>query len=243
MKIALAQIKSYAGDIDKNLKNHIFFLETAIAEKVELIVFPELSLTNYEPTLAKTLAMSLDDPLFDPLQELCDQNGIVIGIGLPLKKEVGIGIGTLFLQPQNTRKSYVKQELHPDEMPYFCKGDNQILLNIGNQRIAPAICFESLLESHIIRAYDMGADIYLASVAKSRKGLEKAFEHYPKMAKKYSMTILMVNSIGNCDDFVAAGQSSVWNHKGELLGTLEREKQGIIIWDLDAQVFKKIVFD
>lgn len=243
MKIALAQIKSHTGVIDKNLKNHIFFLETAIAEKVDLIVFPELSLTNYEPTLAKALAISLDDSLFDSLQELSDQNGIVIGIGLPLKKDVGIGIGTLFLQPMKARKSYLKQELHPDEKPYFCKGDSQIILNVGNQRIAPAICFESLLESHIIQAHDMGADIYLTSVAKSQKGLEKAFEHYPKMAIKYSMSILMVNTIGNCDDFIAAGQSAVWNHIGELLGTLEREKQGLIICDLDSKELKKIVFD
>ena len=47
MKIALAQIAPQLGNQKKNIEKHIEYCERAIAEKAELIIFPELSLTGY----------------------------------------------------------------------------------------------------------------------------------------------------------------------------------------------------
>jgi predicted amidohydrolase len=47
MKIALAQISSFLGDLDKNIEKHIEYCKKAIAGKCDIIVFPELSLTGY----------------------------------------------------------------------------------------------------------------------------------------------------------------------------------------------------
>ena len=58
MIIALAQLKSICGDIDANIGKHLSFIEKAAEFKSNLIVFPELSLTGYEPTLAKELALN-----------------------------------------------------------------------------------------------------------------------------------------------------------------------------------------
>ena len=60
---------------------------------------------------------------------------------------------------------------------------------------------------------DLGANIYLASVAKSARGVDKAFSHYPAVAQRYAMTVLMANCVGPCGDFVAVGQSAMWNNR------------------------------
>jgi hypothetical protein len=45
------------------------------------------------------------------------------------------------------------------------------------------------------------------------------------------MTVLMSNCVGQCDNFVAAGRTSVWNDKGELLGQLNNTAEGFLLFD------------
>lgn len=51
-RIAAAQIPSRRGDIDANLATHATAMAAASRHGVSVLVFPELSLTGYEPTLA-----------------------------------------------------------------------------------------------------------------------------------------------------------------------------------------------
>lgn len=235
MKICVAQTKPEKGNIKYNIENHLGWIELAVAEKSDLIIFPELSLTGYEPELAKELATDQKDSRLDKFQKISDSNAITIGIGLPTKSNSGIFISMVIFQPNRDRKIYSKQKLHLDELPYFIQGNEQIMLNIKNKRIAPAICYESLQPEHSEKANRLGAELYLASVAKSQNGIEKAFAHYPKIAKKYSMPVLMANSVGFCDNFLSVGQSAIWDNKGNLLKKLENDKEGLLLFETETQ--------
>jgi len=46
-KVALAQISPRLGDIEFNLKKHLDWIERAVNEQADLVVFPELSLSGY----------------------------------------------------------------------------------------------------------------------------------------------------------------------------------------------------
>ncbi len=56
MKICVAQTKPVKGNILKNINHHKTLIDTAISHGVDTIVFPELSLTGYEPELTEDLA-------------------------------------------------------------------------------------------------------------------------------------------------------------------------------------------
>ncbi len=43
----------------------------------------------------------------------------------------------------------------------------------------------------------------------------------------------MSNAVGYCDNFASNGLSCVWNRKGELIGQLDRENQGLLIYDTE----------
>ena len=234
MKISLAQIKPSRGNILENIRIHKTWINLAVSENTDLIVFPELSLSAYEPQLAKELAMEENNPSLDIFQKISDLNDIAIGLGIPTKSKSGILISMAIFQPKQSRKIYSKQKLHSDEIPYFIKGFGQLVLTIKNKKIAPAICYESLQEEHSKNVKKLGGEVYLACVAKSQNGIEKAFQHYPKIAKKYSMTVLMCNSIGFCDNFISVGQSAIWNEKGELIAKLENNKEGLLIFDTET---------
>lgn len=108
-----------------------------------------------------------------------------------------------------------------------------------HQKIATAICYESLQNQHIENAKKLGAELYLASVAKSQKGIEKAFAHYAIIAKKFNMPILMSNCIGFYDNFQCVGQSAIWDSNGELKEKLNSNKEGMLIFDTKSSNQKR----
>lgn len=234
MKICIAQIQSIIGDVHTNIKKHMRFTEQAIDLGADLIIFPELSITGYEPSIAQELASTIQNPIFDPFQEVADQNHITIGVGMPLKTTDGIQISQFIFQPEKSRSSYSKQLLHPDELPYFVPGNQQRYLEIDRTKIALGICYETLQRESILNAKKNESDLYIASVAKSQSGVEKAHLHFPQMAKTFILPILMSNSIGPSDDFIGAGQSAIWNKNGELMQQLNTENEGLLTYDTAA---------
>lgn len=235
MKICIAQTQSIKGDIQKNIKNHLKFIERGITYKADLIIFPELSITNYEPQLAKALATKAENKLFNPFQEVSDQKGIVIGVGIPTMATNGIQISLLIFRPNKERVVYSKQLLHKDELSYFVKGERQNIFTIKGKKIAFGICYETLQEAHFVNTIKNGADVYIASVAKPQNGINKANKHFPIMAQSYSTPIFMANCVGHCDDFMSVGQSAVWNAKGESVSQLDATNQGILIYDTETE--------
>jgi predicted amidohydrolase len=235
MKICVAQTKPIKGDISANIEAHIKLIELALTLNTDAIFFPELSLTGYEPELAKKLATNQNDTCLDIFQETSDKKNITIGLGLPTAKESIIRISMIVFQPNKTRQTYSKQQLHSDEFPYFDNGDEQLIIKTNSINIAPAICYESLQPEHSEKAFKLGANIYLASVAKPENGLEKAFNYYPTIAKQYAMPVLMANCVGYCYDLLSFGQSAVWTKEGKLVGQLDDKNEGILLFDTETE--------
>ncbi len=229
MKICVAQTHPVKGDIQGNIENHKKLIGHAVENNADLIIFPELSLTGYEPTLAKELAITKEDNRLDDFQILSDANEISIGVGAPTKSDSGICISMILFQPNKLRKIYSKKYLHADEEPFFVSGDNFPCLTIKETKIAFAICYEISIEEHAERAHKDGATIYIASVAKFESGIEKALQRLASIASDYKMTVLMSNCVGNSDGQKCAGKTSIWNSNGVLMNQLNESEEGILI--------------
>lgn len=231
MKISIVQTRPNKENISVNIETHKKLIELALTRNATAIFFPELSLTGYEPELAYKLATDQNDNRLDIFQQISDKNNITIGLGLPTKSETRIRISMVIFQSNQPRQTYSKQHLHSDEFPYFESGSEQVIISSDKIKIAPAICYESLQSDHSNNAFKLGANVYLTSVAKSESGFKKASEHYPEVAKKYSIPVLMSNSVGFCDNFLSVGKSSVWTKQGILVGQLNDTTEGLLIFD------------
>ena len=231
MKICVAQTRSVKGDTRRNIDNHKKIIDLAVSNGAGVIIFPELSLTGYEPGLAKELATTPGDPRFDDFQKISDHKQITIGVGMPVKSNTSILISMIIFQPRTARQTYSKQYLHPDEYPYFINGQGQVFLMENREKIALAICYELSVPEHAANAHKNEAQIYVASVAKTAEGVKKAIATLSGIASKYAMTVLMANCIGECDGDECGGKSSAWNKQGLLLGQLNDKEEGILIID------------
>lgn len=239
MIICAAQIQSFKGNIDANIAKHISFIKLAVENHAKLVVFPELSLTGYEPSLAAKLACEINNPRFLVFENLSVKENIVICLGLPIETPERPQIGMAMFFPNGERKLYCKNYLHADELPYFSKDSKEYLINLGEYNIAPAICYESMLEEHLEKAIVKNANVYMASVAKHKNGVEKAALHFKNMSQKHALIIMMSNSIGASDDFNSAGHSAVWNEKGDTLDFLDEDREGILLYNLETNQTKK----
>ena len=231
MKICLAQLKPVPGDIAANVNRHLHLIAQAVLQQADAIIFPELSLTGYEPALANNLATTPGDSRFTPFQGLSDAHNITIGVGLPLSQAGGISICLLFFHPNAKTSVYAKQFLHPDEEPFFIPGTNSVAFTGNEVNIALAICYELSVPGHAEDAIQNGAQFYLASVAKTAEGVGKAAVRLAQLSKDYAITTLMVNCTGTCDGTTCAGQSAVWNSKGEVLAKPDESREGILLLD------------
>ncbi len=235
MKLCVAQSRPAAGNIEQNIQHHRRLIDLALAHEANVVIFPELSITGYEPTLAKQLATIADDCRFDIFQTISDAKQIVIGIGVPIKSKDDICISMVLFHPRAARQVYSKEYIHADEEPFFISGQNSSVVIASQPEIALAICYELAIAEHAEHAAKSGAKFYLASVCKTAKQLEGTTARLAAIARQYSMTVLMANCVGQCDGALCGGRSSVWNSQGVLLGQLDAANEGILVLDTDTQ--------
>jgi predicted amidohydrolase len=232
MNICIAQTRALKGDITGNIINHLQFADLAVSQSADLIVFPELSITGYELTLAAQLSTTQDDKRLDCFQKLSDKHRITICIGLPTRSEQKQFISMIIFQPEKERLTYSKQHLYPTEVDYFAPGSKAVFLQPEkNTVIAPAICYELSVPQHAENAHNKKASVYTASVLNSVGGVDNDLKRLSDIACKYKMTTFMANYVGESGGYTCAGKSSVWHSDGTLAAQLDGQNEGILIYD------------
>lgn len=239
MIIALAQTHPFKGDISQNINRHKQLTNNALSLGADTIIFPELSLTGYEPELAESLAMTAEDSRLNCFQDLSDEYKITIGVGVPMKTEKGISISMVIFHPQKARQVYFKKYIHSSEIPFFVGVENDNTF-IRDTTIAMAICYEISVPQHAEDAFKSGANIYIASVVEDY--VDNAIIKLSAIASKYKMTVLMANAVGQTGTYLCDGKTSVWNSEGNLLGQLDSVHEGLLIFNTITQEVKSVEY-
>ena len=217
-----------------NVTRHMALVDLGVRLGANLVVFPELSLTGYEPARAAELSRFSNDSCLEGFQQLCDQNDVSIGVGFPLRTEGLPRISALLFRPNSTPLIYSKRYLHPDEEPYFDSGTVADSTIHSSPKVALAICYELSVPQHAQMAFDAGATAYIASVAKTARGIEDASQQLSDIARQNSALVMLSNCLGVHDGVECVGHSSAWDRKGKLLARLDSESDGVIVVDHDT---------
>lgn len=235
MKVAVAQIVVEKGNLPHNLAKHLYFCKLAAAEKADLVVFPELSLTGYEPELAAVLAVDLADPLWEALKDCARENQLVISVGMPLRTANGIQIGAVQVWPDGTLHAYAKQNLYTGEDTFFVPGTQDYQCTLQGEKISMAICADISEPRLPARAHAQGATIFLAPVMVSKNGLTHDRTLLQQYSQQYKMLTVMANYGGETGGYDCGGHSSVWSENGELIGELAHDKEGMLLAEKSGQ--------
>lgn len=240
MKIAAAQINPIKGDILKNIEKHKIIIKEAATENVDMIIFPELSITGYEPELAAKLSIDYEDQVLDVFQKMADDHTMSIVTGMPTKSGDRLFISSIIFEPGKKRGVYSKRHLFPTEINIFSSGESFCQLELLQNKISLAICYDLSDPAHSQEAYHTGSTIYTASVLNSVNGIDDDIIKLSSITEKFHMHVLMANFVGESGGYKCAGKSSIWSKTGSLLGQLNGEDEGILILDTGNDRIEKI---
>jgi len=86
IRIAAAQTVSTAGDVAANVRMHTKFIATAHQARIDLLVFPELSLSGYELPLLRDCRLQPDDSRLTPIRDLAQTTRMTVVVGAALDR-------------------------------------------------------------------------------------------------------------------------------------------------------------
>lgn len=217
IKIASAQFNPYAGDIQNNIAIHLKLIKQAIEEQANLIIFPELSLTGYEPSLAATLCFS-EAAIHDlPFQSLATQQGLIIMVGAPLAGEdEKPKIGVVIFMPDKKPVIGYKIHLHETEKTFFSAGKELVVFDAFEMRFGMAICFDSLIAECFQALKEQGVSYCLAPSLITAYGFAHDLRLLRQYAKQFQMGVIMSNYVGNSGGLAATGNSLIIDKHGDI---------------------------
>lgn len=218
LTLAAAQSISVAGDIAASLASHVRLAQAAVAQGVQLLVFPELSLTGYELALAAELAIEVADERLDALEAIAREHSMLTVVGAPLSHGAAKPlIAALVLGLPGGRQAYAKRHLHTGEDQFVAAGEGGAPLHVGGLHIALAVCADFGQASHARGAALAGADVYAVGALIGEGGYAHDSGLLSGYALEHRMAVLMANHGGETGGWRSAGRSAIWAPDGRLL--------------------------
>lgn len=213
--VAAAQSSSHPADIARNLSHHLNIVHQAAEHQVDLLVFPELSLTGYELAQSPELAMSIHDPRLDAFSRAASDNQMSIVVGLPLNNGEETLLSALAFLADGTRLAYGKRNLFGEEKAFFTAGHSVPLFGFPQHQVALAVCADISVEEYARDAALRGANLYAAGVVVSDAGYEKDCAYLAGWSRTWQLPSLMANHATPTGGYQCAGKSAFWNAQGE----------------------------
>ncbi|WP_295950840.1 carbon-nitrogen hydrolase family protein [Rhodoferax sp.] len=239
LRIAAAQSISVPGDISANVRIHTQFIAAAQHAGVDLLVFPELSLSGYEPALLPGCVLHPGDARLTPLQNLARQARMAIVVGAPIAAPDALRpyIGAISFFPDGSHSVYCKKHLHASEESFATPGDpaGDNHFAVHGTPLALAICADAMHAPHAERAAAAGASLYIASSVVSVGGYAAEVAQLRQHTRQFGMGVLMANQGGTTGGYVCAGQSGFWAPGGDLVVAAPGTGPVLVVAEYGAQ--------
>jgi len=230
--LGMAQINTVLGDPQANLEKHLAMIEEARKEDVDLLCFPELSLTGYSVEDLTAHVATTPDPensLFKPLFQASKHMDLLVGF-VDEDARHRFFIAGAYLSGGALvhvhHKCYLPTYSLFDEGRHFAQGDNPRAFDTRFGRVGIAICEDFWHASLPYLLWADGADILLMTSASPGRGLsesdrldsarwvEGVTQAYASLFTSY---VFHTNRVGFEDGYNFWGGSIAYDPNGERL--------------------------
>jgi predicted amidohydrolase len=224
IRIAAAQSISRPGDISTNIATHCRFMELAGEAGVDVLVFPQLSLTGYLLDQLGSLQISAQDPRLDPMRYLARIKNLITVVGVPLAGVEGklAHIGAMILFPDGSTACYFKQHLHAHEVRFVGPGvPSSLRYPLHDESFSLGICPDLTHAQHVRGVSAIGTSMYLAGGLISDEDYETDIGHLQRHLERYGIAALLANHGSSSGGYGSAGKSAIWAQDGSLVVAAE----------------------
>lgn len=251
--IAVAQIDSAVGNLEKNIAHHITFIKKAISKKINVIVFPELSLTGYSiKDLNWDVALRAEPvKLFSEFLKLSKQITIIVGA---VEEAENFGIynsAFVFEDGKITsahRKNYPPTYGMFEEMRYFSQGKDVRTYHSKYGKFGILICEDMWhMSLPYILAHD-GANVIISLTASPTRlsgatntlsSAEVNHEQHRAYARLLSTYVVFANRVGVEDGVNFWGGSQIVSPNGEAVAAGKLFEEDMIVATIDENELRR----
>ncbi|MDH4223830.1 MAG: NAD+ synthase [candidate division Zixibacteria bacterium] len=250
-RVGLAQINCTVGDLEGNTRKIIHYMDKARKMGVELVCFPELSITGYPPEDLLLKPQFIEDNL-KALKKIIPKTGGLTAVVGFVDKNGEIYNAAAIIHNKKLVDIYHKSNLPNygvfDEYRYFQPAENFSVYQLGNLVFGVNICediwypegpakSQALIgEAHLI--VNINASPYHIGKWKERENM------LSNRAGDNRVFLLYNNMIGGQDELVFDGMGMVFNPQGKIIVRGKQFEEDFILADLDIEeVFRARLHD
>jgi NAD+ synthase (glutamine-hydrolysing) len=254
--IGLAQIYPKIGDVAANLAKHLDQIAAAKVQGVELLIFPELSLTGYNlQDLVYEVALSPteDDPAFKMLLDasLAYDMDLLVGF-VDTDQRARYYIGSAYLSRGKVlhvhHKVYLPTYTMFDEGRYFAWGDSVAAFDTRFGRVGILICEDFWHASPPYLLWLDRADLFLFHSASPGRGISSASTlssaHWVELvnqayASMFTSYVVHCNRVGFEDGLNFWGGSAIIDPDGDVIAHAPYFEEALIVQTIDMNQLRR----
>lgn len=246
LRVGLAQIAPVLGDRERNLARHREWVQQAVDTGVELLVFPELSLTGYFlRDLVVDSAITLDGAAMKDLLGLSAALDVVVGAVIE-EPDHRFFNASLYLSRGRLvhihRKVYLPTYGMFDEQRYLASGDRFRGFQTSHGRVGILVCEDIW---HLSSAYILsleGVEMIICPSSSPGRGITTderlgTAESYNLLCRTYAQFLttffLYCNRVGYEDGANFWGGSMVIGPNGDIIAQEEDADEALVVANLD----------
>ena len=238
MKIAAAQIHLYP-EVAQNLENITAWTKKAKAQGVDLVCFPETSLTGYLFEGFNQLDAQEVNSAIDQLEKLARKLGINLLVGTPFWMEERFYNSVAALLADGRRLLYHKTYLVSYEKEYFAAGSDLLTFELGTLTVGTIICRDQSFPELASSIRDVGARVLFISCA----------HYYPPMIARLKVDknralpiarscengffVCKANAVGSYRGQINLGHSMIVGPNGVVIAEAGETREELLTFDID----------
>ncbi len=239
VRIGLAQINTTVGALKDNQKKILEYLERARAEDLDIIAFPELTLTGYPPEdllFRKDFLQATQDTLAQIVPHVHD---LVAILGFVEHDQDRTYNAAAVICDGQLIGVYRKHCLPNygvfDELRYFHPGESIPVFTDGHLSFGVTICEDLWRPDGPITAQARAGAQLIMNISASPYELGKPYQRETLLAARTSqdhVACALCNLVGGQDELVFDGQSLIYDRDGKLVARAKAFEEDLLIADL-----------
>ncbi|WP_448375953.1 NAD+ synthase [Fervidobacterium sp.] len=241
IRLGLAQINTTVGDITGNTEKILESLERASKSGVDVLVFPELSITGY-PAEDLLFKMHFIEDNINALNEIAKHvhKSMIAVVGF-VDLDGDLYNAAAVINDGKVVAKYHKNYLPNygvfDEMRYFQKGNKSLVVKFDNIRMGITICEDIWYPGGPARDESLYGDAQLIVNLSASPYYQNKLVWREKMlstrANDNLAIVAYVNLVGGQDELVFDGASLVVNENGKILARAKQFEEDLLIVDVE----------
>lgn len=249
MRLALAQMKN-EGSIKSNLYKSIEYICKAAENKADIILFPEVQLTEFFPQYENIdvteYKIQINSEIVKAFQDACKNSGIIAIPNIYLEEGDCCYDASIMIDQEGEIQG-IQKMVHVAQARQFYEQDYYTPSNEGFKvfdtefgKIGIVVCFDRHYPESIRTETLMGADLILIPTVNTKSEPSDMFEWELRVqAFQNSVAIAMCNRVGVEDAMEFSGESIAVDASGEVIVKAD-DKEQIVYVDIDMNESKKI---